>query len=490
MKILSEILYKAGIIGITGNPSKMVSEIHFDSRKIKPGDLFIAVKGTQADGHNFIQLALNNGASVIVCEEMPAKINEGITYVRVKDSSLALGIMAANYYDNPSQELILVGVTGTNGKTTIATLLYQLFTNLGYGCGLLSTIRNLILNEEIPSTHTTPDPLELNFLLRKLADGGGQYCFMEVSSHAVAQNRIAGLKFAGGIFTNLTHDHLDYHKTFKDYLLAKKKFFDELPQEAFALVNKDDKNGLVMVQNTRARVQTYALKSPADFKCRILENLFEGLQLSFNNQETYCRLTGEFNAYNLAAIYGTSVLLGQSTEKTLTYLSSVPPVEGRFETIHPGNNITAIVDYAHTPDALKNVLDTIGEIMTRNEKLITVVGAGGDRDKTKRPIMANICAEKSDLVILTSDNPRSEEPEAIIDEMKKGIDADRQRKVMTIVNRREAIRTACHLAQPGDIILVAGKGHEKYQEIKGIRYPFDDKEILEEMLFPENQKSE
>jgi UDP-N-acetylmuramoyl-L-alanyl-D-glutamate--2,6-diaminopimelate ligase len=488
VKVLSEILYRAGIGEISGNPSRIINEIHFDSRKIKAGDLFIALRGTQTDGHKFIQVAIDNGASVIVCEEMPVKLTEGITYARVKDSSLALGVMASNFYNNPSDELILTGVTGTNGKTTIATLLYQLFTDLGYGCGLLSTIRNLIMGEEIPSTHTTPDPLQLNSLLRRLVDAGGQYCFMEVSSHAVAQNRIAGLKFAGGIFTNLTHDHLDYHKTFKEYLLAKKKFFDDLPAEAFALVNKDDKNGLVMLQNTRAKIQTYALRSPADFKCRILENLFEGLQLSINNQETYCRLTGEFNAYNLTAIYGASVLLGQSPEKTLMYLSSVPPVEGRFETLHASNNITAIVDYAHTPDALKNVLNTIGEIRTRNEKLITVVGAGGDRDKTKRPLMASICAEKSDLVILTSDNPRSEEPEAIIEDMKKGIEADRMRKVMTIVNRREAIRTACHLAHPGDIILVAGKGHEKYQEIKGIRHDFDDKKILEEMLVPENQK--
>ena len=473
---------------IAGNPHLTISEIQFDSRKIKPGDLFIAVRGTQSDGHHFIQASLELGAKVIVCEEMPTVIKEGVTYVKVKDSSQALGIMATNYYDNPSTELVLVGVTGTNGKTTIATLLYQVFSSLGYGCGLLSTIRNLILNEEIPSTHTTPDPLQLNYLLRNLVEAGGEYCFMEVSSHAIAQNRITGLQFAGGVFTNITHDHLDYHKTFQEYLLVKKKFFDELPAQAFALVNKDDKNGFVMVQNTRAKIQTYALKSPADFKCKILENLPEGLQLSLNNLETFCRLTGEFNAYNLAAVYGVSVLLGQPPEKILTYLSSLPPVEGRFETIHSGNNITAIIDYAHTPDALKNVLNTIGEIRTRNEKLITVVGAGGDRDRTKRPLMAGICAEKSDLVILTSDNPRSEEPETIIDEMKKGIAADRQRKVMTIVNRKEAIRTACHLAQPGDIILVAGKGHEKYQEIKGIRYPFDDKKILEEMLIPANQK--
>jgi UDP-N-acetylmuramoyl-L-alanyl-D-glutamate--2,6-diaminopimelate ligase len=490
VKILSHILIGAGVVRTSGNLEAPVQEIQFDSRKVKAGDLFIAVRGTQADGHQFIGTAVEKGASIIVCEELPGKLQEGVTYVEVEDAGEALGILASNYFGNPSDEIILVGVTGTNGKTTIATLLYQLFTDLGYCCGLLSTIRNLIITKEIPSTHTTPDPLQLNSLLRQLADAGGSYCFMEVSSHAVAQKRIAGLKFAGGIFTNLTHDHLDYHKTFKEYLLAKKKFFDGLPAGAFALVNKDDKNGMVMVQNTRARIQTYALRSLADFKCKILENLLEGLQISINNQEIFCRLTGEFNAYNLTAIYGASVLLKQSPERTLTYLSSVPPVEGRFETIHSSQGITAIVDYAHTPDALKNVLDTIGEIRTRNEKLITVVGAGGDRDRTKRPVMANICTAKSDLVILTSDNPRSEDPDAIIEEMKQGIEADRKRIVMTIVNRKEAIRTACHLAQPGDIILVAGKGHEKYQEIKGVRYPFDDRKVLEEMLGNQNQKPE
>ena len=488
MKTLSEILYKTGTVKIAGNPYLTVPAIHFDSRKIKLGDLFIAVRGTQTDGHKFITTAVNAGAAIIVCEVMPESLNEGITYVQVKDSSKSLGIMAGNYYDNPSEELVLVGVTGTNGKTSIATLLYQVFTQLGYGCGLLSTIRNLVLREEIPATHTTPDPLQLNAILRQLVEQGGDYCFMEVSSHAIAQNRIAGLKFAGGIFTNLTHDHLDYHKTFQEYLLAKKKFFDELPAGAFALTNKDDKNGQVMVQNTKARVRTYALKSHADFKCRILENQLEGLQLSINNLETFCRLTGEFNAYNITAVYGASVLLDQPPENILTCLSSIPPVEGRFEIIHSGNNITGIVDYAHSPDALKNVLNTIGELRTRNEKLITVVGAGGDRDRSKRPLMAGICAEKSDLVILTSDNPRSEDPEMIIEEMKQGIPADRLRKIMTIVNRKEAIRTACHLAQPGDIILIAGKGHEKYQEIKGVKYPFDDKKTLEEMLLPENQK--
>jgi UDP-N-acetylmuramoyl-L-alanyl-D-glutamate--2,6-diaminopimelate ligase len=485
---LKEILNNAGVTRIEGNPHITISGIQFDSRKIRPGDLFIAVRGTQADGHRFIPAAQRSGARAVVCEEIPGIVENGITYIEVKDSSKALGIIACNYYGNPSEDIILVGVTGTNGKTTIATMLYKVFFELGFGCGLLSTIRNIILDEVIPSTHTTPDPIQLNFLLRKLADEGGQYCFMEVSSHAIAQNRIAGLKFAGGIFTNLTHDHLDYHKTFKEYLSAKKTFFDNLPSAAFALINKDDKNGAVMVQNSSARIQTYALKSPADFKCRILENLFEGLQLSINHMETFCRLTGEFNAYNLTAVLGASVLLGQSPEKILTILSSLPPVEGRFDTIHAENNITAIVDYAHTPDALKNVLSTIGEIRTQNEKLITVVGAGGDRDRSKRPLMAAICAAKSDLVILTSDNPRSEEPEGIIEEMKSGIGADLQRKVMMIVNRKEAIRTACHLAQPGDIILVAGKGHEKYQEIKGIKYPFDDKKILEEILIPANQK--
>lgn len=490
MKKLNEILQNAGAVKITGCQDREVREIQFDSREIKPGDLFIAIKGTQADGHRFIDTAIASGATTIVCEDVPVNLKDEVSYVVVKSSNYALGVIASNYFGNPSADLKLVGVTGTNGKTTIATLLYLLFMHLGYGCGLLSTIRNLIMEEEIPATHTTPDPIRLNYLLKKLVDSGGEYCFMEVSSHAVAQDRIAGLHFTGGIFTNLTHDHLDYHKTFKEYLAAKKKFFDNLPSGAFALVNKDDKNGLVMVQNTKARIFTYALKSPADFKCRIQENLLEGLQLSINNQEIFCRLTGEFNAYNLSAIFGTSVLLGQSQENALTYLSSVPPVEGRFETIHTDKNITAIVDYAHTPDALKNVLNTIGEIRTRNEKLITVVGAGGDRDRTKRPLMAAICAEKSDMVILTSDNPRSEEPEKIAEEMLAGISADLRRKVITVINRKEAIRTACHLAKPGDIILVAGKGHEKYQEIKGIKYPFDDKKILEEMLTHDNQKPE
>jgi UDP-N-acetylmuramoyl-L-alanyl-D-glutamate--2,6-diaminopimelate ligase len=480
---LSEILYKAGITKIAGDPLVPVSGIRFDSREVSGGDLFVAVRGTQMDGHSFIPSAVASGARVVVCEQMPGIRPQGVTFVQVRDCNYALGIMASNFYGNPSEELTLVGITGTNGKTTTVTLLYELFTRLGYGVGLLSTIQNRILDKVVPSTHTTPDPVQLNKLLRELADLGGGYCFMEVSSHAIAQQRIAGLKFAGGIFSNITHDHLDYHKTFREYLQAKKAFFDRLPSEAFALVNTDDKNGKVMIQNTRAKIRTYALKTQADFKCKVLENQFEGLHLSIDGHEIFCRLTGEFNAYNLTGVYAAATLLGQNPVEVLALLSAVKPVEGRFETIR-SNNITAIVDYAHTPDALVNVLKTIGEIRTRNEKVITVVGAGGDRDKTKRPLMAAICADKSDLVILTSDNPRSEDPEMILEDMKKGVHADQMRKVMVIVNRMEAIKTACHLASPGDIILVAGKGHEKYQEIKGVKHPFDDKKILEEMLLP------
>lgn len=482
MKTLKDILHKVKFSLVTGDPELTMHSVQFDSRKVGQGDLFIAVKGNQSDGHDYIPQAIKAGAAAIVCEAPPSDIPDKLVVVQVNDSSEALGVIAGNFYDNPSQEITLVGITGTNGKTTCVTLLYDIFYRLGYCCGLLSTIRNIISGEEIPATHTTPDPVQLNQLLRRLVNRGGSYCFIEVSSHAVDQKRIAGLKFAGGIFTNITHDHLDYHRTFQDYLQAKKKFFDYLPQDAFALVNADDRNARIMVQNTKAKVSTYALKSPADYKCRILENQFEGLQLSLDGHELFCRLTGEFNAYNLTAVYGASVLLGQEPERVLTLLSDLSPVEGRFEAIRSDKNIIGIVDYAHTPDALKNVLTTIGEILTLNVKLITVVGAGGDRDKSKRPLMAGICAEKSDLLILTSDNPRSEDPEDIIQEMMRGIPADQQHKAMSIINRKEAIKTACHLARPGDIILVAGKGHEKYQEIKGTRYPFDDKKVLEEML--------
>jgi len=481
---LSDLLYKAGINEIAGDPQIEISRIQFDSRRIAEGDVFVAVRGTQTDGHAYISKAIASGARAIICDQMPQNRPAGVTFVLVRDSSRALGIMASNYFGNPSEALQLVGVTGTNGKTTIATLLYELLTGLGYGTGLISTIENIILGVKQPSTHTTPDPLQLNALLRDLVDKGGSYCFMEVSSHAVAQNRIAGLNFAGGIFTNLTHDHLDYHKTFQDYLLAKKGFFDHLPSDAFALINADDRNGRVMVQNTKAKIHSYALKTVADFKCKVLENQFEGLHLNLDGHEIFCRLTGEFNAYNLTAVYSAARLLKQDPDEILAILSAVKPVEGRFDTIRSKNNITAIVDYAHTPDALLNVLRTIGEIRTRNERVITVVGAGGDRDRSKRPLMAGICADKSDLVILTSDNPRSEEPEAIIEEMRKGVPADQLRRLMVIVNRKEAIKTACNLAAPGDIILVAGKGHEKYQEIKGVKHPFDDKKILEEMLLP------
>jgi len=490
MILLSDILQHAGLTEMNGDPGIEVTGLEFDSRKVTTGNVFVAIRGTQSDGHHFIGQAIQSGARAVICEELPESKLKDITYAVVRNSSKALGIMASNFYGNPSEDLMLIGVTGTNGKTTIATLLSDLFNRLGYGTGLISTIQNILLGEKLPSTHTTPDPIQLNRLLRELADRGGSYCFMEVSSHAVVQNRIAGLKFAGGIFTNLTHDHLDYHKTFQEYLLAKKGFFDQLPGSAFALINADDRNGKVMIQNTQAKVYSYALKSMADYKCKVLENQFGGLQLNLDGKDIFCRLTGEFNAYNLTAVYGAARLLNQTAEEVLPLLSAFRPVEGRFDTIRAGNNITAIVDYAHTPDALLNVLKTIGEIRTRNEKVITVVGAGGDRDRTKRPLMAKICAEKSDLVILTSDNPRSEEPEAIIEEMQKGITADQARKVMVIVNRREAIRTACNMASPGDIILVAGKGHEKYQEIKGIKHHFDDKEIVEEMLLPINHKPE
>ncbi len=489
MKKLRDLIYKTGIIEMAGLPDRSINAVCFDSRQVNTGDLFVAVRGTVSDGHEFIARAIEKGATAIVCESLPSSLEKEITYVRVKNSASALGIIAANFYNNPSETLHLVGVTGTNGKTTIATLLHQLFTGLGFGCGLISTIRYIILDQELPSSHTTPDPIQINKLLRDLADRGGTYCFMEVSSHAIAQERIAGLKFKGGIFTNITHDHLDYHGTFREYLNAKKAFFDSLGKDAFALTNVDDSNGRVMVQNCAASIRTYAMKTMADYRCKVIDNLLEGLHLDINGREIFCRLTGQFNAYNLLAIYAAAILLGQDEDSVLLQISTMEAVEGRFETVRSANGITAIVDYAHTPDALKNVLDTIAAIRTRNEQLITVVGAGGDRDRTKRPVMARIASDKSDRVILTSDNPRTEDPEAIIEEMKAGISAENMRKMLVISNRREAIRAACNLAVPGDIILVAGKGHEKYQEINGVRYPFDDKKILEEMLSITNDKS-
>lgn len=482
MMQLSQILQPQEIIEIRGSLATNFREIHFDSRKVGKGDAFFALKGTSSDGHQFISKALENGAVAVICEAMPDEINVGCTYARVTDTHKILGLCASRFYGNPSQQLNLVGVTGTNGKTTTATLLHELFKKLGYASALISTIKNFINDQPVPSTHTTPDPVALNRFLRQAVDMGCQYAFMEVSSHAIEQQRIKGLEFAGGIFTNITHDHLDYHKTFENYLKAKKKFFDELPEHAFALTNADDRNGRIILQNTKARKYFYALKTLADFNCRILENSLEGLLLSIDNHEISCELIGYFNAYNLLAVYSTAILLGQEKESVLKYISTFRPVEGRFEYIISEKKILGIVDYAHTPDALENVLTTIGNISTGNNKVITVVGAGGDRDRSKRPIMARICANRSTNLILTSDNPRTEDPLAILEEMRAGLDPVQERKTIIIEDRRQAIKTACTMAQPGDIILVAGKGHEKYQEIKGVKYPFDDKEVLKNYL--------
>lgn len=477
-KLLKDILYKTGIEELVGNTSIAIAKVCFDSREVVEESVFVAVAGTNVDGHQFIEKTIQQGAVAIVCEELPEKLHEGITYVKVKSSAAALGIIAANFYDNPSNELTLVGVTGTNGKTTTATLLHQLFIQLGYKAGLLSTVVNKIGKVEIPSTHTTPNAVELNKLLREMVNEGCSYCFMEVSSHAIHQHRVTGVEFAGGVFTNISHDHLDYHKTFDEYIKAKKMFFDMLPESAFALVNKDDKNGLVMVQNTKAKKYTFGLKSMADFNARVLENGFSGMLLQIDNNEVWTKLIGGFNVYNLLCIYGVAVLLHQEKLNVLTTISQLESVAGRFQYIKSPANISGIVDYAHTPDALQNVLRTISEIRTNNETVITVVGCGGDRDKTKRPLMAQIACEYSNKVILTSDNPRTENPEQIINDMKAGVEPQHYKKVLAITNREEAIKTACMLAESNDIILVAGKGHEKYQEINGEKFPFDDLEIL------------
>ncbi|MCX6287497.1 MAG: UDP-N-acetylmuramoyl-L-alanyl-D-glutamate--2,6-diaminopimelate ligase [Bacteroidetes bacterium] len=482
MKKLRRILPYHLALDSRGDVDIMIRALQFDSRQVLPGDVFFAVRGSVSDGHNFIGMAIEKGASAIVCEAFPAEMSALISWVLVTDSALTLAIMASAYYDNPSQKLQLIGITGTNGKTTTVTLLHGLFTKLGYKTGLLSTIKNLVQQREVPATHTTADPVQINHLLSEMCEEGCEYCFMEVSSHAVDQKRIAGLRFRGGIFSNLTHDHLDYHKTFDAYLRAKKGFFDDLPDSAFALVNKDDKNAAVMLQNTRATKFTYSLQSMADFRCRILENEFSGLHLSIEGQDVWFRLIGSFNAYNILSVYASAVLLGQDPTQVLTLLSRMAPVDGRFNYISGPANIIAIVDYAHTPDALKNVLETINDIRQHNEKLITVVGAGGNRDTTKRPVMARISASLSDQLILTSDNPRFEEAEAILEEMMKGIEASDARKVLVIADRRQAIKTAVTLAGENDIILVAGKGHETYQEIKGVKYPFDDREIVKELF--------
>ncbi|MBK9048884.1 MAG: UDP-N-acetylmuramoyl-L-alanyl-D-glutamate--2,6-diaminopimelate ligase [Bacteroidetes bacterium] len=480
MKVLKDILYKAGLQEILGTTSVEVNSVKFSSREVEKGCLFVAVRGTVTDGHEFIQQAVDAGAAAIVCESFPKMIRQGVTYVRVSDSAVALSVICGNFFDNPSAKLKLIGITGTNGKTTTATLLFHLFRRLGYRCGLISTVQNQVNEEVLPATHTTPDPVKLNGLLYMMVRENCDYCFMEVSSHAVAQHRIAGLTFRGGIFTNITHDHLDYHKTFDEYIRAKKGFFDMLGEDAFALYNADAKNGNIMVENCKAQKQSFALKSMADFRTRVIENSFGGLLLNIDNNEVLCRLIGSFNAYNITGIYGAAILLGEEKLNVLTGISSLTPVEGRFEYIVSESKVIGIVDYAHTPDALQNVLSTIGDIRTRNEKVITVVGCGGDRDAAKRPLMAKIACEMSDKVILTSDNPRSEEPEKIIEEMKTGVQPQHYKKVLSVTDRREALRVACSLAAPGDIILVAGKGHEKYQDIKGVKHPFDDKQVLED----------
>jgi len=482
MKLLKDILYRAGIEEVVGSTNVAIENICIDSRLAKKFSLFIASKGLETDGHAYISQAIEQGALAIICQELPKELITDVNYIQVKDSRYAAGIIAANFFGNPSDELKLVGITGTNGKTTCATLLYELFIGLGYKVGLISTVRNLINGNEITATHTTPDPISLNRLLAEMVDAGCSHCFMEVSSHALDQHRVAGVSFTGAIFTNITHDHLDYHGTFDHYIKAKKMLFDQLPKEAFALTNSDDRNGDVMVQNTKAQVITFGLRSMADRKAKILENNLTGLVLNIDGQEVITRLIGSFNAYNILCVYAAAMELKEEKLQVLTTLSNLHSPEGRFQFVKTEHNILGIVDYAHTPDALENVLSTIHELRTGNEKLITLVGCGGDRDRTKRPEMARIAAEGSDKVILTSDNPRSEDPQHIIDEMKTGLDPVTRRKTVSILDRAEAIRTACMLAQPDDIILVAGKGHEKYQEIKGEKFPFDDLQVLTENL--------
>ncbi len=482
MKQLQDILYRSGVAETKGLLDRPVSEIFSDSRRVVANSLFVAVKGTQVNGHRFIQSAIEKGAVAIVCEVLPETLQKDISYVRVNNAALALGYIASNFYDNPSEKLRLVGVTGTNGKTTTVTLLYNLMESLGYKTGLISTIFNKVHTTIISSTHTTPDPISLNKLLAQMVSDGCDYAFMEVSSHAIHQHRIAGLQFAGAVFTNLTHDHLDYHKTFKEYLKTKKKFFDDLPSDAFALVNADDKNGRIMMQNTRAARHSYGLRNMAEFKAKMLESGFDSMLLSIDGHQLYTLLVGEFNAYNLLAVYATARLLGLDAVEVLEKISTLRGAAGRFEVLRSENNITAIVDYAHTPDALENVLKTIQNIRTGNEQLITVVGAGGNRDKAKRPKMARTASLLSTKVILTSDNPRNEVPEDIVKDMKQGVDVAKKMSVLAIINREEAIRTAVMLAQPGDIILIAGKGHETYQEIQGVKYPFDDKKVITELF--------
>jgi UDP-N-acetylmuramoyl-L-alanyl-D-glutamate--2,6-diaminopimelate ligase len=480
---LKDILYKVSIRSIVGSTDTEVSDVQIDSRKVKKGSVFIALKGIAADGHQFIDKAVESGAGAVVCEGLPSAIKESVNYVQVENSAAAAGYIAHNFFGRPSEKIKVVGVTGTNGKTTIATLLYKLFTSLGYECGLLSTVENRIGDNTVPATHTTPDAVSLNGLLRQMADEGCTHVFMEASSHAIQQHRVTGLQFAGGIFSNITHDHLDYHKTFDEYIRVKKSFFDSLPSGAFAISNADDKRGAVMLQNTNARKYFYSLKTLAEFKGKILENNLTGLVMNVNEQEVHFRLIGEFNAYNLLAVYGAAMCMNEDKQEVLRCLSVLTGAEGRFDYIVSAKDkVIAIVDYAHTPDALLNVLATIKKLRRGIEQVITVAGCGGDRDKTKRPVMAEVACEYSDKVIFTSDNPRSEDPAQIIKDMEAGVSAAARRKYISIVDRREAIKTAISLAKQEDIILIAGKGHEKYQEIKGVKNHFDDKEVVREMF--------
>ena len=479
---LNEILSKVKPLDIVGNAEVEITGVNIDSRRIEKGHLFVAIRGTQVDGHSFIQKATDLGAAAILCEQLPEECLEGVTYVVVDSTESAVGPVATMFYNDPTSKLKLVGVTGTNGKTTIATLLYNMFRKFGHKCGLISTVCNYIEDKAVPADHTTPDPIELNRLLAEMVEAGCEYAFMECSSHAIAQKRIGGLKFAGGLFTNLTRDHLDYHKTVENYRDAKKAFFDMLPKDAFAITNADDKNGMVMVQNTKAKVKTYSTRTMADFRGRIIECHFEGMYLDIDGHEVGVQFIGKFNVSNLLAVYGAAVMLGKKSEDILVVLSTLKSVSGRLEPIHSPEGFTAIVDYAHTPDALENVLNAIHEVLDGKGHVITVCGAGGNRDKGKRPLMAQEAAKQSDKVIITSDNPRFEEPQDIINDMLAGLNAQQMKKVLSIADRREAIRTACMLAQKGDVILIAGKGHEDYQEIKGVKHHFDDREEVRKIF--------
>jgi UDP-N-acetylmuramoyl-L-alanyl-D-glutamate--2,6-diaminopimelate ligase len=482
MKLLKDILYKVAIESVQGSTNIEVNKVTFDSRNIQKNDCFVAIKGSLSDGHQYIQKAIDLGATTIICEALPSEIIENITYVQVNNSNLALSYLASNYFDNPSTKIKLVGVTGTNGKTTIASLLYQMFVKAGYKVGLLSTVKIMVANSEHKATHTTPDSLTINYYLNEMIEAGCEFCFMEVSSHGIHQKRTESLHFEGGVFTNLSLDHLDYHETFAEYRDVKKSFFDNLPKTAFAITNIDDKNGTVMLQNCKAKKLTYALKTYADYKAQILENQLSGLVLKINDNEVWVKLIGSFNAYNLLAIFGVATELGIEKTEALRLLSELESVSGRFQFIISETKITAIVDYAHTPDALENVLNTIKDIRTNNEQLITIVGCGGDRDTSKRPIMAKIASEMSNVAIFTSDNPRTEDPQSIIDQMESGVEPQNFKKTISILDRKQAIKTACQMANPGDIILIAGKGHENYQEINGVRHDFDDMKTVTELL--------